>query len=155
MEFFKAFDQTKPRPELIMMRVRVIADDLKAAALPRALRPECADNDVTSAFYRTCNVLNVNPWETLRMIRLHCIAPAMQAKLRQTKLCDMFRFRHRLGRVRRMETFQVSLHPNRALKFQAIREREATREETHKPRRNEVSRTKYLTRAALIVQVPA
>src|SRR5882724_9551308 len=42
-----------------MQRVCVITHDFQAAALPWTFRPEGADNDVTSAFYRTRNVLNV------------------------------------------------------------------------------------------------
>ena len=46
-----------------MQRVRVITHDFKAAALRGTFRPEGADNDVTSAFYRTRDILNVG--ETL------------------------------------------------------------------------------------------
>ena len=46
-----------------MQRVRVITHDFQAAALPWTFRPKGADNDVTSAFYRTRDVLNVG--ETL------------------------------------------------------------------------------------------
>lgn len=46
-----------------MQRARVITHDFKAAALRWTFRPEGADNDVTSAFYRTRDVLNVG--ETL------------------------------------------------------------------------------------------
>jgi hypothetical protein len=63
MQFFRAFDQTKPRAELIMQRVRVITHDFQAAALRWTFRPEGTDNDVPTAFYRTHDVLNVG--ETL------------------------------------------------------------------------------------------
>src|SRR5271168_4318499 len=46
-----------------MQRVRVITHDFQSAALPRTFRPEGADNDVSCAFYRTRDVLNVR--ETL------------------------------------------------------------------------------------------
>ena len=59
MQFLRALNRTKPRAELIMQRVRVITHDFKAAALSWAFRPEGADNDLTSAFYRTRDVLNV------------------------------------------------------------------------------------------------
>ncbi len=42
-----------------MQRVGVITHDFQAAALPWTFRPKGADNDVTSAFYRTRDVLNV------------------------------------------------------------------------------------------------
>src|SRR5216683_1735105 len=42
-----------------MQRVRVVTHDFQAAALPWTFRPKGADNDVTSASYRTRDVLNV------------------------------------------------------------------------------------------------
>jgi hypothetical protein len=59
MQFFRAFDQPKPRAKLIVQRVCVITHDFQTAARLWTFRPEGTDNDVTSASYRTRHAANV------------------------------------------------------------------------------------------------
>jgi len=61
----------------------------------------------------------------------------------------MFRFQHWLGPSQQNADFAGQLVSNRALKFQAIREHEETCDATRKPRCDEVSRTKHLTRTLI------
>jgi hypothetical protein len=54
----RALDRVEPRAELIVQRVGIVTHDIEAAAFRRTFRPECADDDMASAFHGERDIPN-------------------------------------------------------------------------------------------------